>query len=61
MEEPAATSSGAAPTLDSTPYSLIGALCGLGFLEAGYLTISKFLNASIVCPTSGCEDVLSSG
>jgi len=39
---------------------MIGAIALLGILNAGYLTITKLMNASAICPTSGCERVLSS-
>ncbi len=39
---------------------LIAAVAGLGMLNTGYLTLSKFLNQDVVCPTSGCHEVLSS-
>ncbi len=39
---------------------LIGAIAILGVLETTYLTITKLTGGSVVCPTTGCEQVLSS-
>ena len=39
---------------------LIGAIAVLGALNTAYLTINRFTNTSTACPTSGCEQVLSS-
>jgi uncharacterized membrane protein len=39
---------------------LIGAIAGLGILNTGYLTLSKWFSAPVACPTSGCEQVLQS-
>jgi uncharacterized membrane protein len=39
---------------------LIGAIAGLGILNTAYLTITKLANSKAVCPTEGCEQVLSS-
>lgn len=39
---------------------LIGAAAGLGMLNTGYLTLTKFFGGETACPTSGCHQVLSS-
>jgi len=39
---------------------LIAGVAGLGALETGYLTVVKLTGAAAVCPTGGCEPVLSS-
>ena len=39
---------------------LIGAIAILGALNTGYITYTKFLGGEVTCPTSGCEQVLSS-
>lgn len=39
---------------------MIGAIAGLGILNTGYLTLSKWFSAPVACPTSGCEQVLQS-
>lgn len=39
---------------------LIGAVAGLGMLNTGYLAITKLFGGETACPTSGCEQVLSS-
>jgi uncharacterized membrane protein len=42
------------------PYGVMAALASAGAAETLYLTASKLLNASVACPTSGCDAVLSS-
>jgi uncharacterized membrane protein len=50
----------------STPWiqrwarQIIGAIAVLGILDTAYLTATRFLSAETICPTSGCEKVLSS-
>ncbi|HEY9623819.1 MAG TPA: vitamin K epoxide reductase family protein [Crinalium sp.] len=39
---------------------LIGAIAILGAINTGYITITKLLGGETACPTSGCEQVLSS-
>ncbi|MEO0455671.1 MAG: vitamin K epoxide reductase family protein [Cyanobacteria bacterium P01_A01_bin.114] len=39
---------------------LIGAIATVGALGTGYLTVIKFMSGSAACPTSGCDQVLSS-
>lgn len=39
---------------------LIGAVAGLGALNTGYLTANALLGGNAACPTSGCQQVLSS-
>lgn len=39
---------------------IIGAVAGLGLLNTGYLTATKLLGGETACPTSGCQQVLSS-
>lgn len=39
---------------------LSGAIAFVGVLETAYLTLTKFLGIAALCPTSGCETVLSS-
>jgi uncharacterized membrane protein/glutaredoxin len=39
---------------------VIAAVAGLGILNTGYLTATKLLGGEAACPTSGCEQVLSS-
>jgi uncharacterized membrane protein len=39
---------------------IIGAIAVLGALNTGYLTYTKFFGGEVTCPTSGCEQVLSS-
>lgn len=39
---------------------LIGAIALLGVLNTGYLTFTKLFGGETVCPTDGCEQVLSS-
>lgn len=39
---------------------IIGAIATLGILNTGYLTYTKLFGGETVCPTSGCEQVLSS-
>jgi len=39
---------------------IIGAIAVLGILDTSYLTVTKLASGATVCPTSGCEKVLSS-
>jgi len=39
---------------------IIGAIAILGILNTGYLTYTKLFGGEAACPTSGCEQVLSS-
>jgi uncharacterized membrane protein len=39
---------------------IIGAIAVLGILNTGYLTYTKLFGGETACPTSGCEQVLSS-
>ncbi|MBD1913591.1 vitamin K epoxide reductase family protein [Leptolyngbya sp. FACHB-8] len=39
---------------------IIGAIAILGIVNTGYLTYTKLLGGEAICPTSGCEQVLSS-
>lgn len=39
---------------------IIGGIAAIGVLETAYLTIAKFTNTSVVCPTTGCDRVLNS-
>ncbi|MEM9904746.1 MAG: vitamin K epoxide reductase family protein [Cyanobacteria bacterium P01_D01_bin.44] len=39
---------------------LIGAIATVGALGTGYLTVIKFMSGDAACPTSGCDQVLSS-
>jgi uncharacterized membrane protein len=39
---------------------IIGGISAIGVLETAYLTIAKFTNSSVVCPTTGCDRVLNS-
>jgi uncharacterized membrane protein len=39
---------------------LIGGIAALGMLNTGYLTATKLFGGEAACPTSGCEQVLSS-
>lgn len=39
---------------------LIGAVAALGMLNTGYLTATKLFGGETACPTSGCQQVLSS-
>ncbi|NJO79101.1 MAG: vitamin K epoxide reductase family protein [Cyanobacteria bacterium RM1_2_2] len=39
---------------------IIGAVAGLGMLNTGYLTVTKLFGGDAACPTSGCQQVLSS-
>lgn len=39
---------------------VIGAIAVLGAINTGYLTITKLFGGETACPTSGCEQVLSS-
>lgn len=40
---------------------ILAAIAGLGVLNTGYLAITKLFGGETTCPTSGCEQVLSSG
>jgi uncharacterized membrane protein len=39
---------------------IIGAVATIGALGTGYLTLIKFIGGEAACPTSGCDQVLSS-
>ncbi|MEN9213640.1 MAG: vitamin K epoxide reductase family protein [Gloeomargarita sp. DG02_4_bins_56] len=39
---------------------MMGILAGLGAIETAYITITHWLGGSVVCPTTGCEQVLKS-
>jgi uncharacterized membrane protein/glutaredoxin len=39
---------------------IIGAIATIGALGTGYLTLIKFMGGDAACPTSGCDQVLSS-
>jgi uncharacterized membrane protein/glutaredoxin len=39
---------------------IIAAIAGLGAINTGYLTLTKLFGGETACPTSGCEQVLSS-
>jgi uncharacterized membrane protein/glutaredoxin len=39
---------------------IIGAVAGLGMLNTGYLTATKWFGGNAACPTTGCHQVLSS-
>lgn len=39
---------------------IIGAIALLGAINTGYITVTKLFNTQAVCPTGGCEHVLSS-
>ncbi len=39
---------------------IIGAIATLGAINTGYITYTKFFGGEVTCPTSGCEQVLSS-
>lgn len=42
------------------PYGVMAALASAGAAETVYLTLNKLLNASVACPTGGCDAVLNS-
>lgn len=48
------------PWLHRWSRPLIGAIAGLGILNTGYITFTKLFQTVTVCPTDGCEQVLSS-
>ncbi len=48
------------PWLHRWSRPIIGAIAALGATNTLYLTITKFLGGETACPTSGCEQVLSS-
>lgn len=39
---------------------IIGTIAGLGMLNTSYLALTKLLSTEAICPTKGCEQVLSS-
>jgi uncharacterized membrane protein/glutaredoxin len=39
---------------------ILGTIAILGAINTGYITLTKLLSAEAACPTSGCEQVLSS-
>jgi len=39
---------------------LIGSIATIGIVDTAYLTISRLLNAAVVCPVEGCDKVLES-
>lgn len=41
-------------------YAAVGGLAGLGAVETLYLTLGKFLDVQVACPSEGCETVLNS-
>lgn len=61
------SSSAASPTASSSsyegskvPYGVVAGLAAAGLAETAYLTAVKLFGADLVCPTSGCESVLTS-
>eukprot|EP00879_Flechtneria_rotunda_P002397 GHRR01002593.1.p1 GENE.GHRR01002593.1~~GHRR01002593.1.p1 ORF type:complete len:397 (+),score=160.38 GHRR01002593.1:469-1659(+) len=44
----------------SISYGFMAALAAAGTAETAYLTINKLYNASVACPTGGCDTVLNS-
>jgi uncharacterized membrane protein len=48
------------PWLHRWSRPLIGTIAILGALNTGYITYTKFFGGEVTCPTSGCEQVLSS-
>lgn len=64
-QEAAATTSNRGSSSSSSSsnpvlYGVMAALASVGAAETLYLTATKLLNASVACPTSGCDAVLSS-
>jgi uncharacterized membrane protein/glutaredoxin len=49
-----------APWIHRNSRYLIGAIALLGALNTGYITVTKLFGGEAACPTSGCEQVLSS-
>lgn len=39
---------------------MMGILSGIGAIETAYITITHWLGGNVVCPTTGCEQVLKS-
>lgn len=39
---------------------MMGILAGIGAIETAYITITHWLGGNVVCPTTGCEQVLKS-
>lgn len=48
------------PWIQRWSRQIIGAIATLGILDTAYLTYTKLADTQAVCPTSGCEKVLSS-
>lgn len=48
------------PWIQKYSRPLIAAIAGLGAINTGYLTFTKLFGGEAACPTSGCEQVLSS-
>lgn len=48
------------PWIQQWSRPLIGTIAILGAINTGYITLTKFLGSEAACPTSGCEQVLSS-
>lgn len=60
VEQQTAASTASSSSSSIFPYGVMAALASAGAAETLYLTASKLLNASVACPTSGCDAVLSS-
>lgn len=50
-----------APWIQRNSRYLIAAVAVLGAINTGYITATKLFGGETACPTSGCEQVLSSG
>jgi len=48
------------PWIQQWSRPILGAIAILGMLNTGYITLGKLTNTEAVCPTGGCETVLSS-
>ncbi|GAX79665.1 hypothetical protein CEUSTIGMA_g7106.t1 [Chlamydomonas eustigma] len=46
--------------LGDIPYTAVSAISSIGLLETSYLTQVKLFGAPLVCPSNGCEEILSS-
>lgn len=42
------------------PYPVVATLSAAGFIETTYLTLSKYLDSPVACPSNGCDAVLDS-
>jgi len=54
------TSQRAEESRDTLKLKAVALLGCVGAAETAYLTISKWLSANVVCPTSGCDTILTS-